>query len=128
MGKSPDELRDAPLVDGIWGHVVYTQHYDGPQAGTVTLDRADPFVLVLDEVLHETMLRPLTLQGVPVFRLQGPPDTGWCDVGPGVCGYPSHPFCFTGWLLHIELPGHHLIYRVGKYRPEGNRWEAAWPD
>lgn len=122
----PDD-GDPPLVDGIWGYVVYTQHYHGPQAGTVTIDRADPRALVLDEILNDALERPRTLLA-SVLRLQPAPDTGWCDGGPGVCQYPSHPFCFTGWLLHLDLPGRHLVYRIGKYRPEDNCWEASWPD
>lgn len=124
---TPDELRNADLVDGIWGYVVYTVHHDGPLAGTVTIDRADPFALVLDEILHEA-INPIKTLRTSVLRLENPPDTGWCDVGPGVCEYVSHPFCFTGWLMHIDLPGRHLVYRIGKFRAKDNCWEASWPD
>lgn len=125
-----EDGEDPPLVDGIWGYIIYTEHYHGLQAGTITIQRADPRALVLDEILHETLERwpPARSARSSVLRLQGPPDTGWCDGGPGVCTYPSHPFCFTGWLLHVDLPGRHLVYRIGKYRPEDNCWEASWPD
>lgn len=106
--------------------MVYTEHYTGPHAGTITIDRADPRALVLDEILIEA-LEHSSLRA-SVIRLQAPPDTGWCAVGPGVCEYPSHPFCFTGWLMSIDLPGRKLIYRIGRYRRADNCWEASWPD
>lgn len=116
-----------PLVDGKWGHVVYTVHFHGPLAGTVTIDQADPHALVLDEILHEALAPRRTVR-TSMLRLQGPPDTGWCDGGVRVCEYPSHPFCFTGWLMHVQLPGRTVIYRIGKFRAVDNCWEASWPD
>ena len=115
------------LVDGIWGCIVYTEHYSGPEAGTVTIDRADPFALVLDEILIEALCRDPRPRS-SVLRLRPAPETGWCAVGPGVCEYPSHPFCFTGWLMSIDLPGKTLVYRIGRFRSVDNTWEASWPD
>lgn len=110
------------------GCIVYSETIAHDGTRTLIIERADPTALVLDEILHEVLERPRSTLRSSVLRLQGAPDTGWCDGSPGVCQYPSHPFCFTGWLLHLDLPGGHLVYRIGKYRPEHNCWEASWPD
>ena len=126
MSSSPskDSDGDPPLVDGKWGYVVYTEHYAGPEDGTVTIDRADPHALVLDEILHEA-LEGSSLRA-SVLRLRRAPT--FCTTPRDECGYPSHPLCFTGWFMDIDLPGRPLVYRIGRFRPAENTWEASWPD
>lgn len=108
-----------------YGNVVYTWHYDGPLAGTVTIDQADPTCKVLDEILHDA------LAGGPKFgqvvKLRRAPT--FCTTPRPECGYPSHPLCFTGWTMLVEIPnGTRLVYVIGRYFPEDNTWEARWPD
>lgn len=119
----PDPLADGPLPDGKWGYIIYTEHYVGPQAGTVTIDRCDPHALVLDEILHEARNLKPRAKLISLRRA-----SGFCEIPRDECEYPSHPLCFTGWLMTVDLPGRPTVYRIGKYRSRDNCWEASWPD
>lgn len=101
------------------GSVVFTVEYHG-DTSTVTIDQADPHVLVNDEVLNQACTHPTQF-----IRMEPSPHERYCQPP---CAYPSHPFCWTDWLLHLDIPGRHLIYRIGKYRLDQNAWEASWPD
>lgn len=107
-----------------YGSVIFTQHYD-TDPPHITIDRADPHVLVTDQTLNDIYANRGRRWHGSVLRLDPSPPKRYCEPP---CQYPSHPFCWTDWLLHLDVAGRHLVYRIGKYRLEQNIWEASWPD
>jgi hypothetical protein len=111
-----------------FGTLIFTQTYTDPP--TVTIEQADPHVLINDELLNSAHRSP----GLYLLRVEPPPGltpAPWAvwhdhDVDKDPCVYPGQ--CFVNWILHVDIPGRHLVYRIGKYRFESNRWEASWPD
>lgn len=118
-----------------FGAVIFTSHYD-TDPPTITIDQADPHVLVTDDILTEAaVVGPRRFWG-SLLRVEPPtgtpPPTPWaswhdhCLDAENQCDIPDR--CFTNWLLHLDIPGRHLVYRIGKYRAAQNVWEASWPD
>jgi hypothetical protein len=121
-----------------FGTVVMTRHYaqDGRTVDHLTIDRADPHILVSDDLLTEVAHNIADTDqpvGEPYYaesyrfgmRLECGPRPRLCGAG---CTYPSHPFCWTDWLLHIDAKDQHLVYRLTAYDREQEAWRASWPD
>lgn len=79
---------------------------------------ADPRILIADEILS------VVSQGNALdVRLSPPPNRSPCEGE--AC---PHVPCWTQWLLHINGRNRTVIYRIGRWVPELQAWEAAWPD
>lgn len=101
-----------------FGTLIFTQTYLDDKAHTVTIEQADPHILIADQLLQKASDNP----GWNYIRLE--------RGSGGTCEHRlCHPTdCWTDWLLHVDIPGRHLVYRIGKYRLNENLWEASWPD
>lgn len=126
------------LTAAGFGTVVMTRHYaqDGWTVEHVTVDHADPHILVSDDLLNEVaqdFADANQSPGEPYYaesyrsslRLECSPHPRFCGDS---CTYPSHPFCWTDWLLHIDAKDRHLVYRLTGYDRDWQAWRAAWPD
>jgi hypothetical protein len=122
-----------------YGTVVMTRHYadDGRTVDYVTVDHADPHILVSDDLLFEvSQNRPDDKQPVnePYYaesyrfgiRIEPSPQPRFCGNGVDTCAYPSHPFCWTDNLLHIDAKDRHLVYRLTAYDLERHAWQATF--
>jgi hypothetical protein len=100
----------------------------------LTLDRADPYVLVLNEILfglyHRgwqyhpdiTLTRPTTGHGSP-----GHFDINYGNEGPD-CGAQLGMVCFKDSVFRIKARNQTAVYRIGNYLPGPKSWEAFWAD
>lgn len=129
------------LTSQGFGTVVVTRHYaeDGRTVDHITVDHADPHILVSDDLLFEVSQNlpdDKQVPGEPYYaesyrygiRLEPSPQPRFCGNGVGKCEYPSHPFCWTDNLLHIDAKDRHLVYRLTAYNLEHEAWHASWPD
>lgn len=112
------------------GDCVMTQHFD-PDTGerSVTIDQADPRILISGELLY----RVATAVATPDFRtwyasLTGP-DDGITHCGG--CSNPNHDW--TGAILRIQGSNRMVVYRItGRADVPGGwrdpTWIGEWPD
>lgn len=129
---------DPGLTAAGFGTVVLTRHYaaDGWTVEHVTVDHADPEIVITDDLITEIAVNlpdDDQLPGRPFYaenfrfglRMEPSPVRRLC---PNSCTYPSHPFCWTSWLFHVDAKDRHLVYRLNTYDLELHAWHAAWPD
>ena len=142
---------EQPCSDPYHGQCIVRRHHNDCDV-YITLERADPQILVCDQVLHDIHDDPHVdvwldmperaapdypdgmLQQYPDAPLTDPlKDTSrWSFLGHVADGQPvlarPLPELYDGALLHIDARNQHVIYRIGTYRLDVNAWEAAWPD
>ena len=103
-----------PLDDGnLLLHWYYRPH---PTPGFV-VENAAPETRVSAEFLLQAAMG--VHRGVTMKR-----DTTSAAPHLTPCGDP----CWQGWLLDIDADNQHVIYRICRYLPDVNGWEARWPD
>lgn len=106
-------------VDSAIGECCFTTHYPHGGPSFYTIDRADPHILISDEILNE--IRDRVPDGVSLdIPLRSNSNHQCPDSQPG--------FCFKDCLVAFTAANRTVIYRVGDYLPERNAWEASWPD
>lgn len=92
------------------------------------IDRADPHVLILDDLLWEAFWECGDNPWVAIRR----PDQGRGSIGHSVgeygCQAPPGRVCFHGSVVTIKATNRTVIYRIGDYDPSGLCWAAQWPD
>lgn len=126
-----------------YGTVMITKHYkpDGRTVDHITVDRADPEILIDDQLLCDLsrdVEEPVSvgdyskneLVGLPLEPSDHEPDAP-CEC-PTAMGHD----CLIGWFLHIDGRDRHVVYQIGEQMPHPDcepgcgcgPWPARWPD